>query len=59
MPAVLVTGATVTQNSLFSFLAVAVAIVGTHYAYPLVAAPALDFRVLCIGSSIFLQEFWG
>ena len=34
MPAVLITKATVTQNSSFSSIAVAVAIASTHYAYP-------------------------
>jgi len=34
MPAVLVTGPTVMQNSTFSSLAVAVTIAGTHFAYP-------------------------
>jgi len=33
MPLVLMTGATVTQNSPFSFLPVAVAIASTHCAY--------------------------
>jgi len=32
MPAVLITGPTVTQNSLFSSLAVTIA--GTHFAHP-------------------------
>jgi len=34
MPAVLVTGPTVTQNLPFSPVAVSIAIVSTHYAYP-------------------------
>ena len=34
MPAVLVTGATVMQNSQFSSVVLAMAITGTHYAYP-------------------------
>jgi len=34
MPAVLVTGPTVTQDSPFSSLAVAVTIPSTHFAYP-------------------------
>ena len=34
MPAILVTGSTVTQTSLFSSLAVAIAIACTHCAYP-------------------------
>jgi len=46
MPAVFITAATVTQNTLFSTITVAVAMASTHYTYPLRDGQA---ELACVG----------